>query len=148
MPDLATLNDRIDGAISQSVRDGHTPPPKWWQLVNVGQIALAIAAIVGAVWLGLLAFGAYLRLPDVPTPEYRGIPIPTGLLIGGVLLGLLLALLARSLATVGAKRRARAVRKQAEAAVSEVAGDLIIRPMQAELERRDRLRGLLETAAA
>ncbi|MGI9616879.1 MAG: GTP-binding protein [Acidimicrobiales bacterium] len=148
MPDLATLNDRIDGAISQSVRDGHRSAPKWWQLVNVGQLALAIAAIVGAVWLALLAFGAYLRLPDVPTPEYRGIPIPTGLLIGGVLLGLLLALLAKSLASVGAKRRARAVRRQAETAVTEVAADLIISPMQAELERRDRLRELLETASA
>ena len=73
--------------------------------MNGLQLALAIAAVAGAVWLGLLAFGAYLRLPDVPTPEYRGIPIPTGLLVGGVILGLLLALLARRLASIGAKRR-------------------------------------------
>jgi hypothetical protein len=146
-PDLAVLNDGIDGAIADSVRVGRSRQPRWWQLVNVVQIALAIAVIVGAVWLGLLAFGAYLRLPDVPTPEYREIPIPTGLLIGGVLFGLLVALLARALSSVGAKRRARAVRKRAESAVSEVADDLVIAPMRAELERRNRLRELLERAA-
>ena len=148
MPDLPELNDRIDTAIGHSVRVGQTTPPKWWHGVNGLQIALAIAAIVGAVWLGLLAFGAYLQLPDVPTPEYRGIPIPTGLLVGGVLLGLLLALVSRRLAGVGARRRARAVRKRAETAVADVADELILAPMQAELERRDRLRDLLERAAA
>ena len=147
MPDLAVLNDRIDTAIGQSVRAEHSRPSRWWQAVNAGQLALAAAAIVGAVWLALLAFGAYLRLPDVPTPDYRGIPIPTGLLIGGVVLGLLLAILARRLASIAARRRARAVRRRAEAAVSEVADDLVIAPMRTELERRDRLRELLDQAA-
>ena len=98
-------------------------------------------------WLALLAFGAYLRLPDVPTPDYRGVPIPTGLLIGGILLGLLLALIARRLASIGAARRARVVRKTAEAAVAGVSHELIIAPMQSELERRDELRGHLDRAA-
>ena len=64
------------------------------------------------------------------------------------MLGLLLAILARRLASIGARRRARAVRKRAEAAVSEVADDLVIAPMRTELERRDRLRELLDQAAA
>ncbi len=146
-PDLDVLNDRIDAAIGHSVRVGHTTPPRWWHAINAVQLVLAIATVVGVVWLGLLAFGAYLQLPDVPTPDYRGIPIPTGLLIGGIAIGLLLAFVARRLASVGAKRRAWAVRKRAEAAVADVASDLILGPMQSELDRRDRLRELLETAA-
>ena len=146
-PDPAVLNDRIDAAIAGSVRGVDAGKPRWWQLVNVAQIALAAAAVTGAVWLALLAFGAYLRLPDVPTPDYRGVPIPTGLLIGGVVAGLLLAFLARRLASIGAARRARFVRKKAEAAVAEVADDLVIAPMQTELDRRDELRELLELTA-
>ncbi len=147
-PDMTALNDRIEQAIAGSVRGNEAAKPAWWQLVNVVQIGLAVAAVAGAVWLGLLAFGAYLRLPDVPTPDYRGVPIPTGLLIGGIIIGLLLAFLARRLASIGAARRARAVRKTAESAVAEVADELIIGPMQAELNRRDELRRLLEGAAA
>lgn len=144
-PDMTVLNDRIDQAIASSVR-GHDRTPRWWHAVNTLQLALAVAVIIGAVWLALLAFGAYLRLPDVPTPEVRGIPVPTGLLIGGVALGLLLALVARRLALVGAARRRRAVRLRAEAAVGEVAGELVVEPLQAELDRRGELRTLLETA--
>jgi NADH:ubiquinone oxidoreductase subunit 6 (subunit J) len=108
---------------------------------------LAIAVVVGAVWLGLLAVAAYLRIPEPPTPEIRSIPIPTGLLIGGILLGLLVAFLSARLATVGALKRSRAVRGRAEAAVAEVSDDLVIAPIQAELERRQELRGLLIKAS-
>lgn len=147
-PNPTELNDRIDTAISSSVRDANFGRPRWWQMVNAGQIVLAVGAVVGAVWLALLAFGAYLQLPDVPTPDYRGIPIPTGLLIGGILLGLLLALIARRLASIGGARRARTVRKTAEEAVAGVSHELIVAPMQSELDRRDELRGHLERAAA
>jgi len=148
-PNQASLNSQLDSAVSESVRQIHRDrKPMWWQLANGLQITLAVAVVVGAVWLALLAFGAYLRLPDVPTPEYRGIPYPTGLLIGGIVVGLLLALIFRQLAAVGAKRRANAVRKNAEIAVRRVSDELIVAPVQLELETRDQLRQLLLRAGA
>ena len=49
-----------------------------------------------------LAFGSYLGCPTAPTPELAGIPVPTLLLVGGVLLGLLLAAAGRLLVRGGA----------------------------------------------
>lgn len=146
-PDSAELADRLDQAVSQSVRTSSTRKPVWWTVVNVLQIVLALAVVAGAVWLGLLAFAAYLRIPEPPTPEFRNIPIPTGLVIGGIVIGLLLAFLSARFAVVGAARRSRAVRSRAEDSVAEVTDELVINPMQAELERRQELHSLLTTAA-
>ncbi len=147
-PNQATLNTQLDSVVSESVRSTHADrQPAWWTIANLLQLLLAAAVVAGAVWLGLLAFGAYLRLPDVPTPDYRGIPYPTGLLIGGIALGLILAMVFRRLAAIGAKRRAATVRKKAEDAVARVAEDLVISPVEAELESRNELRRLLTIAA-
>ena len=54
-----------------------------------------------------------------------------------------MALVAGRLARVGAARRRRAVRKRAESAVETVARDLVVAPLQAELERRQELRRVL-----
>lgn len=147
-PDLAVLNDRVDQAIADSVRAQQGSAPHWWRAVNAMQLTLALAAVAGAVWLGLLAFGAYLQLPDVPTPSYRRIPVPTAMLVGGIALGILLALAAGRLAGLGAIRRSRAVRSRAEDAVAAVAQDLVIGPLQAELVRRNELRRRLMEAGA
>lgn len=142
-PDPAVLADRVDQAVAQAVRAETADEPGWWQLANGFQLLLAAAALVGAVWLTLLAAGAWLQLPDVPTPTWRRIPLPTGLLVGGLLVGWLLALLAGRLARVGAARRRRAVRKRAEDAVAEVARDLVVAPLGAELGRLHELRRAL-----
>ena len=147
-PDPVELNDRIDTAIGESARSvGRGGDPKWWTAINAVQVGLALAVLVGVVWLGLLALAAYLRIPEPPTPEYRGIPIPTGLLIGGILLGLLVAFLAGRLAAVGAARRSRSVRNRAEKSVRAVSDELIVEPMDRELAGRQELRRLLIDAS-
>ncbi|MGI9595400.1 MAG: GTP-binding protein [Acidimicrobiales bacterium] len=145
-PDPEILSDRLDAAIGEAARETRSANRAWWSAVNAIQIVLALATVVGAVWLGLLAFAAYLRIPELPTPDYRGIPIPTGLLVGGILLGLVLAFIASRFAAVGAARRSRAVRVRAEKAVREVSDELIIEPIEAELASRQELRRLLTTA--
>ncbi len=145
-PDNDVLTDRIEVAATGAVRGIDSGRPWWWSMANAVQLALAAAVVVGLGWLSLLALGAYLRLPEVPTPSWRGIPIPTGLLIGGVVLGLLLAFIARRMAAVGAARRARWVRRRAREAIDDVADELVLGPMQAELDRRGELRRSLEEA--
>ncbi|MDH3296113.1 MAG: ABC transporter, partial [Acidimicrobiia bacterium] len=75
------------------------------------------------------------------------IPYPTGLLVGGLVLGLLLAFVFRQLTAVGARRRATAVRRRAEEAVAQVGRELVIDPVETELGVRQQLRRLLTTAA-
>ncbi|MGH1488990.1 MAG: GTP-binding protein [Acidimicrobiales bacterium] len=146
-PDPHVLNDQIDTAISESVREEHAEGRRWWNAVGFLQMLLAVAVVVGAVWLGLLAFAAYLQLPELPTPRtYWDIPIPTGLLVGGVLFGLLAAFLAARAAAVGAARRSRAVRQSAERSVREVSEELILEPIRVELNSRQELRRLLMSA--
>jgi len=81
-----------------------------------------------------------VQLEDaIPLPEYEGFPVPTLMLAGGLLAGLLLALLARWLTGIGAARRARAAERSLRKRVEEVARELVIEPVRSELALRDEL---------
>lgn len=147
VPAGSELHDRLDLAIANPVRS-RSDPPRWWRVVNTAQQVLAAATVMGLLWLAALALAAYFRLPDIPTPGYRQVPLPTALALGGGVGGLLLAAGARRPAAVGAGRRGRRVRAEAAAAVGEVAEELVIAPIRAELERREQLRRLLIAAGA
>lgn len=146
-PDPNELADRLETAVASAVRTSGQRRPRWWRLVNVLQLVLAAAVVAGALWLGLLALGAYLQLPEIPTPSYRRIPIPTGLLIGGAVLGLVLMMVSRRFAAIGARRRSRAVRRSATSAVALVSEELVVDPMRRELANRGELHRLLTEAA-
>ena len=62
-------------------------------------------------------------------------PVPTLLLVGGVVLGVLLALVCR-VAGLGSPRgrRARAADQRLRAAIAEVAEELVVAPVEAELD--------------
>ena len=146
-PDTAELRDQVDTAIAGAVRGSGRDKPRWWSLVATVQLILALAMVAGLVWLGAIFLVAWFRLPDLPTPEYRDIPIPTALALGGAVFGLLLGVIARLFAKIGAKRRARRVQRSASDAVRSVADELILTPMRAELALRNELGDLLLTAA-
>ncbi|MDR7255281.1 GTPase Era involved in 16S rRNA processing [Nocardioides sp. BE266] len=129
---LPDLNDRLDRAVSATDL-GAAKIPVWAGLVRVLQYLLILSAIVGAGWLALLALGSYARLPEPPTPEFGAFPLPTLLLIGGIGLGLLLALVCRWLVSATAKTRARTADKRLRDAISEVSGEVVVEPIQAEL---------------
>jgi cytochrome bd-type quinol oxidase subunit 2 len=101
--------------------------------VRVLQWVLLVAAIAGALWLGVLAGTAYLQMPVPGTPDYRGFPVPTLMLVLGVAGGIVVALLSRVLISFGAKARARKAERRLRAGVAEVAGELVIAPVVVEL---------------
>lgn len=129
---LPDLNDRLDRAVAATDL-GAARIPVWAGLVRVLQYVLILSAIVGAGWLALLALGSYARLPEPPTPEVGAFPVPTLLLIGGILLGLLLALVCRWLVSMTARSRARTADKRLRDAISEVSAEVVVEPIQAEL---------------
>ena len=142
---LPDLGDRLDRAVAATDL-GADRIPVWAGLVRVLQYLLILAALVGAGWLALLAFGSYARLPDPPTPEVGAFPVPTLLLLGGVGLGLLLALVCRWLVSLTAKSRARTADKRLRDAISEVSAEMVVEPIQAELASYAAVRDGLTTA--
>ena len=147
VPDAATLEARIDDAVGDATRKHHQRNPLWWKLVGLIQMLVLVGTVVGLGWLGIIFLAQWFQLPDLPTPEVQGVPAPTGLALGGLLLGWLIGLLSRQIARVGAKRRSRAVHKEASKAVTGLADELILEPIRTELESRSQLHELLATAS-
>jgi hypothetical protein len=142
----AQLPARLERAVAgTSLR---TRAPRWWRAADLIQRLLAVLTAAGLLWLLVLAVLGYLQLGDaVPLPELEGIPVPTLLLAGGVVCGLLLAWLARFVNRVSARRRARAARRALNGSVAAVADELVIAPIGAELRAHAQLNAKLDEAA-
>ncbi|MGH8969927.1 MAG: GTPase, partial [Actinomycetes bacterium] len=91
------LKDALDRSVVETDL-GVDRTPLWWRVVGLVQWLLVVVALTGLGWLLLLGVGAWLRLPEPPTPDVGGVAVPTLLLLGGVLLGLLLAAVGRAAA--------------------------------------------------
>lgn len=143
-PHTGELADALDQAVMNTPLRARNP--MWWQLVNLVQWLLALVAIGGLVWLVVLGLFGFLQMPlDVPT--WGPFPIPVLMLGAGVLLGLVLALLARALARVGARRRRQAIQGRLVSSVAEVAREHVSTPVTAVLERHKQTRQQLQAAA-
>ena len=103
--------------------------------------------MVGAGWLGVLALAAYLQFPLPPAPAVEGFPIPTLLLVGGLALGLLLALLAIPLTRLTAASRGKRARRRLEESTTAAGRELVVEPVRAEIERHARFRAALAQAS-
>jgi hypothetical protein len=88
----------------------------------------------------------YLRVPQPGTPDVGAVPLPTLLLVGGVVLGLLLALVCRFLVAATARRRARVADRRLRDAVREVSEELVIEPVEIELKAYTTVRTGLDQA--
>ena len=113
--------------------------------MRVLQWLLILSALGGAVWLAALAVMAYLQLPEPTTPDVRGIPVPTLMLVGGVLLGVLLALAVPGPGVPDRPSAARrAVDRRLRTAISTVSQELVVAPIEVELAAYARARAGLE----
>jgi len=137
------LADRLDAAVG-SVDLGVKGLPVWVNVVRVLQWLLILASLGGLGWTVLLVLSG--TLGDDSTPKVAGIALPLVLLIGGVALGILLALVCRLLVAGTARARARAADAKLRGAVSSVSQELVVRPVEAELEAYTTLRKGLATA--
>lgn len=140
------LGDALDQAIvGTPLRDRN---PFWWTAVGVLQWLFLAAAVVGLGWLMLLWGMSAAMLPLPPTPAYSGIPVPTGLAAGGLLGGLLLALLCLPLVSMGARRRRRVVEERLSTSISGVARNRLLAPVQEVLARHRATRESLDRVLA
>lgn len=140
-PELA---DALDQAVIKTplrARD-----PLWWTVVGISQTVLALLAVAGLLWLVALGVVGWLQLPEIGTPRVGPLPLPTLLLGGGLLLGLIVAWASRRAALVGARRRADLIRQRLRESVSTVASAQIVAPVRAVLLRHGEARRHLDAA--
>jgi GTPase Era involved in 16S rRNA processing len=142
---LDDLGDRLDAGVGGTDL-GAARLPVWAGLVRLLQWILITAAIVGGLWLGLLAVLGYLRVGESATPNLAGLPVPTVLLLGGVAVGVLLALGCRFLVAATARRRAAHADRRLRRAIAEVSADLVVAPIESELAAYEQVREGLHRA--
>jgi GTP-binding protein EngB required for normal cell division len=134
----AEVADRLDRAVAGA--DLSVSRPRWWSAASFLQKVFALAVLAGGLWLLVLALLGWLHIDEVvPLPEAYGIPIPTWLLLGGALAGILFAFVARLANGVGARRRARAAARSLRSRVEDVGQELVVGPVEAELDVQRRL---------
>lgn len=142
--DQALLRDELDTAIAGTDLKVHRGA-WWWLLITVLQWLLIVAAVGGLLWwlAGPLLAGSGF---GVPILSWYGVPAGVWVVVGGVVAGLLLALLSRAFVALGARSRARRARKELQAAVLAVVDEQVFTPVQAELDRYHHAREALRDA--
>jgi energy-coupling factor transporter ATP-binding protein EcfA2 len=140
------LADRLDRAVAGTDL-GSDRTPLWQRAVGGLQWLLALTALAGALWLLALVVLGFFQLDDVvPLPRVEGLPLPTLLVVGGLLAGFLLAVLSRPLVRMRARRRARATDRRLRAAIQAVAEDELLAPMSAVRDDAARFRAAVHRA--
>ncbi len=129
---LTELGDALDRAVTGTDL-GVSRTPWWWRLLRGLQVTLLAVATAGALWLTGLFLLGYFQLSVPEAPRAGGIPVPTLLLVTGVLSGLLLTVLSKPLNGATARSRARQADRRLRSAVAEVTHELVTVPIDAEL---------------
>ena len=146
-PPGPALGDALDRAVVGTSL--HARAPIWWRVVGLAQLVLAAAAVAGVLWLALYVLVGWAQLDQVvgDPPTWGVVPLPLVLLVGGVLGGLLLALVSRWLARIGGRRRGRVMDARLRASIDGVATAEIVQPVERVLERHAATRLALSRAA-
>ncbi|RAX48515.1 ABC transporter [Arthrobacter sp. AQ5-05] len=140
-----TLADELDQAIANT-DIGATKGAWWWPVVSVIQWISLVTALAGALWLGALFAAQYFQFTVPEVPKIEGFPVPTLMVVIGILLGIVLGLATGLVARIGAAGRARKARKALHASVAKVASRAVIEPVGAEITRHNLFIGALERA--
>jgi hypothetical protein len=143
---LDDVPDALDVAIARTDL-GLAEQKVWWRVVGGAQWFAALVALAGLVWLGVRFAMSVLGLPDLPTPEVGILLLPTALLFGGLLAGLLLSIVIRPFVRFGAKRARRSADRKLRNAVSNVAMEMIVDPVRATVRSYAQAREALAAAA-
>ncbi|HWJ67533.1 MAG TPA: GTPase [Nocardioides sp.] len=124
LPELADRLDRELGSVDLGGR-----LPFWLVLVRLLHWLLLLALVAGLGWWGYAALRG--RLADLP--EVAGLPVPPLLAGAALVLGLLLALVGRSLVGGLARARADAADHRLRGVVHDVLDDVVVAPLTGEL---------------
>ncbi|MEH3033308.1 MAG: 50S ribosome-binding GTPase [Aeromicrobium erythreum] len=119
---------------------GSTGTRFWWRLVQVLQWLLVLALVAGLGWLAAMLVDRFSSIDLVDPRQVLGVDLPVLLAVGGLVGGIVLALLSRVLVRFGARRRSRRAEASLAVAAQELGRAHVLDPVRAELERYDRFR--------
>jgi GTP-binding protein EngB required for normal cell division len=140
--------EALPDALDQAVASADLKANKgawWWPVFSVVQWLALLVAVGGLVWLGVLAALGYFQLPVPEVPREQGWPLPTLMVLAGVVLGILLAVASKFIAAAGARGRAAVARRRLRDGITGAAESLVVAPTEAEI---DRCRAFREALAA
>lgn len=143
---LDDVPDALDVAIARTDL-GLAEQRLWWRVVGVLQWGAALIALTGLVWLGVRFAMFALGLPELPTPKVGALLLPTALLFGGLLFGLLMAIVVQPFVRIGARRARRSADRKLRNAVSNIAMEMIVTPVREQLRAYAYARDALAAAA-
>jgi len=130
---LNDLPDALDRAVATTDL-GLKRTPWWWRVFAGAQWLATVAVTFGLCWL-LVGYAArIIGLPAIEYPRLGVAPLPTVLLVGGLLAGALLAGLAGPIAAAAARRARARAETRLRTGVAEVAEEYVVLPVGAVVE--------------
>ncbi|MEU7586505.1 GTPase [Micromonospora sp. NPDC049230] len=144
---LGDLPDALDRTIAGTDL-GLGRRPLWWRVVGGVQWLVTLAAVVGLGWLLLGYALRALGLPALDNPMVGQVPLPTLLLLGGLLAGLLVAALTRPVVRWAARRARARAEQRLTAKVALVGEEYVLTPVRTVLDSYAQARDALRDAAS
>jgi GTP-binding protein EngB required for normal cell division len=126
------VTDALDAAVSGTDLAA-ARAPRWWSAVRVLQWLLLVGAVVGAGWLAALAGISHLGVPRPADPRWLSILVPAWMLVGGLVLGFVVAAPCGWAGRFSARRRAKRAAASLRASVGQVVEELVVGPVEAEV---------------
>ncbi|TQJ41359.1 50S ribosome-binding GTPase [Arthrobacter sp. SLBN-112] len=130
--------ERLPDALDQAIAGtdlGANRKAWWWGAFNVVQWLALLTVLGGLGWLGVLAGLAYLQLPVPEVPRVEGWPVPTLMIVFGLVLGIFLAITGRFIAAGAARARSARARRRLNSAVAAAAEELVVAHVEEEIAR-------------
>ncbi len=143
---LGDLPDALDRTIAGTDL-GLDRRPVWWRIVGGVQWLVTLAAVVGLGWLVLGYALRALGLPALDNPMVGEVPLPTVLLLGGLLAGLLVAAVTRPVVRWAARRARARAEQRLTARVAQVGDEYVLTPVRIVLGSYAQARDALRDAA-
>ncbi|MFF5176920.1 GTPase [Micromonospora sp. NPDC000316] len=143
---LGDLPDALDRAVAGTDL-GVERRPLWWRVVGAAQWLVTLAAVVGLGWLVLGYALRVLGLPALDNPMVGQVPMPTLLLLGGLLAGLLVAALTRPVIRWAARRARARAQQRLTVQVASVGNEYVLAPVRTVLASYAQAREALRDAA-
>ncbi|MGH1565118.1 GTPase [Mumia sp. DW29H23] len=131
------LADVLDQAMARTGL-GLDRTPAWWSVVKVVQWAVLGVTVAGLLWV--LALAGAEATGSASAPTIAGVWVPVYLAVGGLVVGLVLALLTTVAAKSSASRRAHGVDDALRATIADVTQQRVLAPVDSELAAYEQAR--------
>ncbi|MEX5308435.1 GTPase [Kocuria sp. CPCC 205297] len=142
------LPDALDQAVART-KFSARGASWWWIVFDVLQWLAMLVTVLGLLWLLGLFLAEYFQIPLPPPPTVEGfpLPVPTLMVLAGVVLALFLALTGAVIASLASRVRASRVRRRLQRSVRTTAEETVQAPVEHELEAHREFTGAVARAA-